>query len=151
MSDVIDAFWTRQAALPIPSARPVTCLVCKRTGVADRDRPALCQRCGADLTMTRAHVVAMVMRCELRVEHTDGAWREAVASGSDTALQARYEAYEAARIAGDPRAATVETMARSGRPDPLLDLVRLWLDYQETGERYAEVQAWAARCEAVLQ
>jgi hypothetical protein len=152
--------------LPKSASTPtITCLVCGRPGTADPERPAICAACAADLSATRGHVVGMVIASERRIDTTLAAceragafpWLAEMASAvipnphADPAVADRMAAYHSARITGDPRAATVEAMARSGRADALLDLVRLWLDYQEAGERYAEIQVWAARCEEVLQ
>lgn len=161
---VVDDFWARQAALPFPHQRPITCLVCKQSGLAHAAHPQLCDLCGGDLPAARAHVVTMVLRCELRCEHALEAF-ECAFTAADTALQGRYHAYANAREQWehesrqsepdiDPaiiaRVQTTETMARAGRVDPLLSLVRLWLDYQDAGEALGETQQWAMQCEAVL-
>jgi hypothetical protein len=142
----------------------IVCVVCKRTDYPNKNHPMLCEGCGADLSATRGFVVNMVLAAEQRIDTTLDACERAGAfpwlnedgliavnpyAAPETAE--RLAAYHTARIAGDPKAQQVETLARQGGLNPLLSLVRLWLDYQEAGERYAEIRVWAARCEEVLQ
>lgn len=138
-----------QPRMPLPTARPITCLVCSRPGQSDGARPALCQECGADVAAARGFVVNLVLASKRRVEATMAAYFAAV-NAAPPALLGRLSNYQDARMVSNAKAAQAETQARSGRDEPLLNLIRLWLDYQDAGERYAEVQAWSVRCEAVL-
>lgn len=137
-------------APPAPSQRPrVTCLVCGLALEPDRDKPSLCVVCGADLPVARAFVTNKVLRTELLVERTHDAWTAAL-DGAEPALQARWAAFYEAQEAEPERAQAAVAMARSGRADPLLDLLRLFLAYQDAGEQLALVNAWVDRCAEVL-
>src|SRR5688572_7647947 len=46
------------------------CVVCRRREMVDKSLPSLCIHCGRDLDYTRAHVVTMVLKSEIRVEQT---------------------------------------------------------------------------------
>ena len=135
--------------IPAPQRRIITCVVCQRGGWSDATIPRLCEDCGRNLQASRDFVTTKVLACEVRAtraaEVFDAAWANA-----DDALQARYENYETARDASDPRAEQVEALARSGNPDALCRLVALYLDYIEALEAVSDVSAWAECCAEVL-
>lgn len=91
----------------------------------------------------------MAHAAESRLERTMDAYDTAQTSAASS-LQARLAAYHAARIATLPTAAQAEQQARTGRAEPLLHLIRLWLDYQDAGEAYAMTMTWVRQCEETL-
>jgi hypothetical protein len=127
----------------------VQCVVCNRTNRADPDRPALCIRCGEDLEAVRGHVVTMVLKTEARLERTLDAWNGALEAAS-LKTQQRWTEFQAALEREPVRAQLAIAQARAGREDPLLSIVRLWLDYQDAGERYEAARVWAQGLEEVL-
>lgn len=158
-SDLFGRELPRSASAPM-----IICVVCHRTANPDKDRPALCTDCGADLPAARGFVVGLVLATERRVEQTMDAveslgvlpWLAddcSIVPNPHAApeMAERLAAYHTARIANDPRAAQVEALARAGGENTFLALIRLWLNYQEAGERYAEIGAWVKRCEEALQ
>jgi len=131
------------------SAPDVVCLVCKRTDTPDPARPSICATCGGDLSCARGFVVNMVLASERRAERAADAVDDAT-QALDPATRARYDAYNHATIAGDPKAEQVDAMARSGRDEPLLNYVRLWLEYIDADAAARDAHAWAASLEEVL-
>lgn len=125
------------------------CAVCRRHEVKDTGAPELCVHCGVDLDATRAHVVTLVLTSEMRVEKTSDAW-SAAKDAADTDLQTRWEIFQDALETNPLRAELAVKQARNGRKDPFLDLLRLWLDYQEAGEAYEQTRVWAQGLEGIL-
>ncbi len=135
---------------PQAAAAPrVTCLVCGLALEPDAERPRLCHVCGGDLPAARAFVVNKVLWAEISVERTHDAWTAAL-DAADTDLQARWRAFYEAQAYDPEKAARAIAMARSGRADPFLDLLRLFLAYQDAGEQLAQVNTWVDRCAEVL-
>lgn len=124
------------------------CLVCQRYALPSA-HPVLCLECDADHAATVAFIADMAHAAEGRVTRTMDAYHAAL-ERSDLALQGRLEAYHTARKAGSSKASLIEQQARSGRTEPLLHLIRLWLDYQDAGDSYATTMAWVQQCEALL-
>lgn len=125
------------------------CVVCQRMAHPSGMHPQLCTDCDANHGAIIAHIAGMAHAVEGRVTRTMDAYHAAL-ERSDRALQGRLEAYHTARKAGSPKASLIEQQARSGRTEPLLHLIRLWLDYQDAGDSYATTMAWVQQCEALL-
>jgi hypothetical protein len=127
----------------------VKCAVCGRFEQCDSDRQTLCIHCGSDLNAARGYVVNMVLHTEGRLERTLDAWEGALETAS-LKTQQRWAAFQEALEREPVRAQLAIAQARAGREDPLLSIVRLWLDYQDAGERYDFVRQWAQGLEEVL-
>lgn len=124
------------------------CLVCQRYTLPSA-HPLLCLECDTDHAATVAFIADIAHAVESRVERTMETYDTAQNSAASP-LQARLAAYHVARQAGSPKAAQAEQQARTGRDEPLLHLIRLWLDYQDAGESYATTMTWVRQCEETL-
>lgn len=127
----------------------VKCVVCGRFESQDADRPALCQPCGSDLPAARGFVVNLVLRTEMQLDRALDTWHDAITNAPED-LQIRFAAFQEGQAEAPAKARQIEEQARTGAQNPLLTLIRLWLDYQDAGERYSNIQQWALSCEAVL-
>lgn len=143
-----DLFDTVPAPKPGTVVRS-TCLVCGLSLERDTERPQLCIVCGGDLPAARTFVTNKVLWADIRIERTMDTWLAAL-DAADDALKPRWQAFEAALTDEPAKAATAMKQARAGRADALLDIVRLYLDYQDAGEQLEQVERWADRCAEVL-
>lgn len=117
--------------------------------MVDKSLPSLCIHCGRDLDYTRAHVVTMVLKSEIRVEQTHDTFEDALEL-AQAPVRERWRAFEAALETSPEKAALAIKQARSGRADELYSLLRIWLDCQDAGEIFDETRKWAKDLEEVL-
>lgn len=147
----IDAFWNAP-----PTNRPklrglqtsmlrqpsrITCRVCERSALSDDARPGLCQDCARDPEAMERHIAGVMASCRDVLERAHDALAAALSDDPADALRVRWNAYQSAL--GTDKARRAEDMARQGKADALLDLVRLWLDYQQALTRYNDRAEWA--------
>ena len=137
-----------QLALIAPHTRKlIVCLVCRAGGWVSRDYPRLCEHCASDLPATRAFIVNIVLRTEMRRDATLEAFNAAL-DAADAATIKQYTLYTELR--GTQRAVDAETKARSGDVAPVFALIRLWLDYRAAMVAYIDRAKWQRDCEAIL-
>jgi hypothetical protein len=127
--------------------RRITCVGCGLVAFGASDK--LCQVCAEDTVALKKHCKSVLV--DLRVGLTCD-WKvleQAIPDDLTSPLYARWCAYQQA-IADNTDAdkmavASIEALARAGRLDPLLDLIRLWLAYTDAKAVYQEREQWAAR------
>lgn len=128
----------------------ITCLVCKRGGWRDEQRPKLCEDCARDIAKSREFVDYLLTNAEKNLDVAFERWATA-RDTADAQTRKQYTLYEDLRIASNPRSDVAETKASAGEVGPVFDLIRLWLAKDIAGAHWDEVSEWAIKCDEVLQ
>lgn len=147
-----DLFGPEQAVLiaPVRIVR-VTCRVCEKPAQVPVDAPAkLCDLCGEDAHRTARHVRDVYARAFWRCDEVWARFNNQVQL-ADTATHARWDAYQDAIDAHDPRVAETERLVRGGVAGPFASLVRAYLEWRDAVARVGEVLAWQQAALAELE
>lgn len=137
-----ELFGARRA--PLPATARITCRVCIRPAEVPLDTAGLlCGLCREDTAAALVHVRTVASGA---LWATEEAWMrlEADVAHADETTRARWNAYQDAITAGDPRVAATEAAVRAGRAGSFADLVSRWLAYQDAHRRLIEVERWRA-------
>jgi hypothetical protein len=126
----------------------ITCVACQRNAQAASDK--LCVECAVKPIELRTHCAETVEGYKLETNRLFVLLERAIPDDPKSDLSVRWGNYQVAYAKHDPAAAKIEAMARAGRLDPLLDLIRLWLAYTDAKAVYQEREQWAVRVEQAI-
>lgn len=129
----------------VATIRRITCIACGLAGIGATD--ILCTHCAVDTPALRAHLMATKLGYQTQLTRAWDTLEAAIPDDLNSPLYQRWCAYQQA-IADNTDAdrmavASIEVLARRGRADPLLDLIRLWLAYTDAKAVYQEREQWA--------
>lgn len=129
------------------TASRITCVACQRNAEAHSDK--LCRECVRNIDTVRQHAIDTLPSFKMVLETAWGHLEQSLPDDLTSNLYERWCHYQQAITESDQKldsklaVQAIETMARAGRADPLLDLIRLWLAYTDAKAVYQERERWA--------
>lgn len=135
---------------PAAITHRITCRVCDRPGLQAANGVTLCQTCaGLGADALRSHIATVKQGTYSALERAS-AELEADIAAADTALLARWNAFQDAIGRDAPEARNAELKARNGLAGPLADLIRRWCRRRDAMAQWQERCRWAESAELTI-